>query len=144
MKQNTKFIWIYGAILFSFALILIVFAGLTQTSSDKELNKVQKETAGIRKSLTDLTKENSRLTAKVSETEKENKALKETNTQLTLEKEMALSAYGGDVEITRTLVDAYTLLLADKKDEAIQKIENINEFSLTEAQKHVYDTIIGE
>lgn len=144
MKQNTKFIWIYGAILFSFALILIVFAGLTQNSNDEELNKVQKETAGIRKSLTVLTTENNKLTARVSEAEKENKALKETNTQLVLEKEMAFSAYGGDAEITRTLVDAYTLLLADKKEEAIKKIENINEYSLTEAQKYVYDTIIGE
>ena len=144
MKQNTKFIWIYGAILFSFALILIVFAGLTQSSNDRELNKVQKETAGIRKSLSDLAMENNRLNEMIAEMEKENKALKETNTQLALENEMALSSYGGDSEVTRTLVEAYTILVAGQKEEAVQKIESINVYTLTKAQKHLYDTIIGE
>ena len=44
MKQNTKFLWIYIAILFSFALILILFAGLTRNN----LKKVNKELEALK------------------------------------------------------------------------------------------------
>ena len=37
MKKNSKFLLIYIAILFSFALVLILFAGLTQNNYAKEL-----------------------------------------------------------------------------------------------------------
>ena len=43
MKQNTKFIGIYVAILFSFALILILFAGLTQNNYQKEIDVIASE-----------------------------------------------------------------------------------------------------
>ena len=144
MKKNTKFIWMYGAILFSFALILILFAGLTQNNYEKELNEGKKETAGIKQSLSALSKENEKLNQTIAEYEKENQLLKETNAALVLEKEMALSAYGGDAEVSRLLVEAYTLLLSDQAEEAKQKIEKINVYSLTQAQRQVYNTIIGE
>ena len=51
MKQNTKFLWIYIAILFSFALILILFAGLTQNNYRKEIEQQQTESAGVKQSL---------------------------------------------------------------------------------------------
>ena len=43
MKENTKFLWMYVGILFSFALILIIFAGLSQSNDAEE--KMYKEAA---------------------------------------------------------------------------------------------------
>lgn len=144
MKKNTKFIWMYGAILFSFALILILFAGLTQNNYQKELNKEQKETAGIKQSLSALSKENKKLETALAEMEKENQKLREETTQLTMESDMAITAYGGDKEVTRTLIEAYTLLVSDEKDKAKETIKDLNVYAMTQAQKHVYNTIIGE
>ena len=36
MKQNTKFLWMYIGILFSFALILIIFAGLSRNTDTEQ------------------------------------------------------------------------------------------------------------
>lgn len=144
MKKNTKFIWMYGAILFSFALILILFAGLTQSNYQKELNKEQKETAGIKQSLSALSKENKKLETALSELEKENQKLKEETTQLAMESEMAISAYGGDKEVTHTLIEAYTLLASGQKEKATETVKGLNVYLMTQAQKQVYNTIIGE
>ncbi len=144
MKKNTKFIWIYGAILFSFALILILFAGLTQNNYQEEINKEQMVTAGVRKSLSALSRENEKITEELSKLKTENEALKEANTQLALEKETAITAYGGDVEVTRVLINAYMEKLASRTDEAKQMVKELNVYTMTQAQKQVYNTIIGE
>ena len=144
MKQNTKFIWIYGAILFSFALILILFAGLTQNNYQKEITEEQKVTAGVRQSLSSLSAENEEMGKELKALKQENETLKNTNTQLALEKETALTAYGGDIEVTRTLIAAYMEKLAERPDEARAMLGNLNFYSMTTAQKQVYNKIMGE
>ena len=144
MKQNTKFIWIYVAILFSFALILILFAGLTQNTYDKEITEEKKASAGLSQSVSSLSAENKELKDKVKKLTKENEELKASSTQLALEKETALTAYGGDIEVTRVLIDAYTIKLSGRATEAKEMVKTINVYNLTQAQKQAYNTIIGE
>ena len=47
MKQNTKFLWMYIGILFSFALILIVFAGLSRNSDIEQKEGLQGHVARL-------------------------------------------------------------------------------------------------
>ena len=54
MKEKAKFLWIYTGILFSFALILIVFAYLTQNNMYKETSEISK---GYQSNIQILTKE---------------------------------------------------------------------------------------
>ena len=112
MKQNTKFIWIYVAILFSFALILILFAGLTQNNYQKEIEQHQSESAGVRKSLSALSKENEKMKSTINDLQTEAEVLKNDNKILLAEKETAVVAFGGDVEVTRTLLEAYNEKIA--------------------------------
>ena len=67
MKEKVKFLWIYTGILFSFALILIIFAYLTQNNMYKETNEISK---GYQSNIEMLTKENENLHSKIKELEK--------------------------------------------------------------------------
>jgi cell division protein FtsB len=144
LKQNTKFIWIYVAILFSFALILILFAGLTQNNYQKEIEQHQSESAGVRKSLSALSKENEKMKSTINDLQTEAEVLKNDNKILLAEKETAVVAFGGDVEVTRTLLEAYNEKIAGHKDQAIELIKPLNVRQMTEAQRYVYNRIIGE
>ena len=63
MQKNTKFLWMYIAILFSFALILIVFAGWSS-------NKDDEETRGLQNSVERVSMENTELRNKIASLEK--------------------------------------------------------------------------
>lgn len=144
LKQNTKFIWIYVAILFSFALILILFAGLTQNNYQKEINDQEMETAGIRKSLSALSMENEALSSKLKETEAQNTALMEENERLSKESKAAISFYDGEEETTKILLRAYADRLDGKTEEAKAMLETVDRTQLTRQQINLYDMIIGE
>ena len=144
LKQNTKFIWIYVAILFSFAIILILFAGLTQNNYQKEINDQEMVTAGIRKSLSALSMENEALNSKLKEFEAQNTALMEENERLSKESKAAISFYDGEAETTKILLRAYADRLDEKKEEAKAMLETIDIAQLTKQQKNLYDMIIGE
>ena len=141
MKKNTKVIWIYVAILFSFALILILFAGLTQNNYQKEITDQQMETAGVRKSLSALTKENEAMKKQIEELTKENETLKSDNAAILAEKEAALVAYGGDVAVTRTLLQAYSEKLVGHPEVAAETVKGLDVYSMTQAQRYVYNLI---
>ena len=142
MKQNTKFIWIYGAILFSFALILIVFAGLTQ-----------QETENVSHSLTSLTDENNKLKfenkvlkSNCDSLQETNNTLANENQNLINEKQAIIVAYGGNAEITKILLAAHDEKVRGLPNEAKARVKyaNINVSSLTNAQKYIYDIIFGD
>ena len=59
MKQNTKFLWMYIGILFSFALILIIFAGFS-------VNTETEQTQGMKDNIISLSQKNTDLTNKVA------------------------------------------------------------------------------
>ena len=144
MKKNTKFIWIYVAILFSFALILILFAGLTQNNYQKEITDQQIETAGVRKSLSSLTKENEEIKKELDALKAENELLKTENHALFEAKEIAVKSFGEDREVTDVLLNAYKLTLSLDFDGAKALLKDIDKKNLTDAQKYIYEMIIGE
>ena len=107
MKQNTKFIWIYGAILFSFALILIVFAGLTQKESAHEEEKLSQSLSSLGRENSDLVVQRDSLQVTANELQAQlNTAIQERDFEAA-EKNSALLAYGGDIEVTKVLIKAY-------------------------------------
>lgn len=144
MKQNTRFIWIYGAILFSFALILILFAGLTQKESAHQEAKLSE-------SLSSLAQENANL---VAERDNLKIAVKDLNDQLYsarvekdsiyAEKEAAIAAYGENIDLTRILLQAYHEKAAGNIDLAKASVADLDVKTMTEAQKYLYNLIIGE
>lgn len=144
MKKNTKFIWIYVAILFSFALILILFAGLTQNNYQKEITDQQIETAGVRKSLSSLTKENEEIKKELETLKAENELLKTENHALFEAKEIAVKSFGEDREVTDVLLNAYKLTLSLDFEGAKALLKDIDKKNLTDAQKYIYEMIIGE
>ena len=143
MKQNTKFLWIYIAILFSFALILIVFAGLTQNNNQKEMEQLATESAGVKQSLVTLTADNQKISDELKNSKTENANLKTENFKLSSEKEILVSSIGGNPETTQTLLDAYVIFSLGDKEAAKDKIKKINAALLSPAQLNIYKKIIG-
>ena len=144
MKQNTKFLWIYIAILFSFALILILFAGLTQNNYQKEIDLQEAESAGVKQSLVTITNENQKISDNLKKVNKELEALKTENFKLTSQKEVLVKAIGGNAEITQKLLDDYVIYSLGDKEAANAKISNLNTALLNQMQLNIYNTIIGE
>ena len=144
MKQNTKFLWIYVAILFSFALILIVFAGLTQNNYQKEIEQQATESAGVKQSLVTLTSENQKINDELKNMATEVANLKTENFKLNAQKEILIKSIGGDEAVTQTLLDAYVIFSIGDLDAAKVKIEPINRNMLNQSQLTIYNTIIGE
>ena len=84
MKQNTKFLWMYICILFSFAIILIIFAGLS-TNEEKGLeNKVEK----VSSENNALKKENTTLKNSIKSKDEAIATANQNYTQLNSEKEV--------------------------------------------------------
>ena len=144
MKQNTKFLWIYIAILFSFALILILFAGLTQNNYQKEIDLQEAESAGVKQSLVTITNENQKISDSLKKANKEIEGLKTENFKLTSEKEVLVKAIGGDEQITQKLLDAYVIFSLGDQEAAASKLSNLDKALLNQMQLNIYNTIIGE
>lgn len=144
MKQNTKFLWIYIAILFSFALILILFAGLTKNSVQKEIEQQQSESSGVKQSLITLTDENQKLKDELKKVKSDTEGLQNENAKLNMEKEILISSIGENKEISQQLVDAYCLYQNGDIEAALKNLEAIDKNTLTTAQLTIYNTIIGE
>ena len=142
MKQNTKFLWIYVAILFSFALILIVFAGLTQNNYQKEIEQQATESAGVKQSLVTLTAKNQKINDELKTLSSEVANLKTDNFKLNLEKEILVKSIGGNEEITKTLIDAYVILSIGDAETAKAKIAMLDKKQLGTAQLRIYNTIM--
>ncbi len=144
MKQNIKFIWIYGAILFSFAIILILFAGLTQKESAHQEEKLSKSLSSLAKENWVLTSERDELGAKNKELEKTVGELTIQRDALSLEKEALISAIDGDMEITAILLDAYTKKMQGENDLALELVKNLNKNTMSKTQINLYNMITGE
>lgn len=144
MKQNTKFLWIYIAILFSFALILIVFAGLTGNNNKREIEEQAKETAGVKQSLVTLTEENQKISDEKKALSNETEKLKAENFRLNSEKGILVKAIGGDDATTQKLLDAYVIFELGDKEAAVSKLGGISKAALNQAQLNIYNTITAE
>ncbi|MBQ8526743.1 MAG: hypothetical protein IJ460_08525 [Clostridia bacterium] len=133
MKKNTKFLLMYIAILFSFALVLILFAGLTQNNYAKELAESQ----GIKQNLVEITEQYQTLTDSMKVI---NKQLEEAKLEITDYKQQ-ITKLTSENEITKTLIEALELHEDGKNEEAAEKISSIDKEALTEAQLYIYNKI---
>ena len=126
MKKNTKNLIAYIVVLFAVALVLILFAGLTQ--NDKA--KLEAESNGIKNNLINLTETNQALTDSVNLLNAELNESKTKIGELVLEK-----------ETTDKLVEMLKLYESGKADEAKEKKALINAEKLTETQLYIYNKI---
>ena len=132
MKQNTKFLWMYIGILFSFALILIIFAGFS-------VNTETEQTQGKKDNIISLSQKNTDLTNKVASLEKEKENL---NQQIgALYSEVTnLKADNDQEAATEVLItEALELYESKKTQECEEKLASIDVTKLTQSQKYLYD-----
>lgn len=136
MKKNTKFLLIYIAILFSFALVLILFAGLTQNNYAKQIAENQ----GIKQNLVEITEQYQTLTDSMKVINEELNSSKEEIAA----NEEKIAALEAEANTTNVLLDALKLAENGKKDDAAQKIAQIDKQQLTEQQLYIYNKIISK
>lgn len=134
MKKNTKFLLIYIAILFSFALVLILFAGLTQNNYAKQIAENQ----GIKQNLVEITEQYQTLTDSMKVINNE----LETSKKEIADNEVKIAALEAESNTTALLINALILDESGKHDEAEQKIAQIDKQQLTEQQLYIYNKII--
>lgn len=136
MKENTKFLWMYVGILFSFALILIIFAGLSQ-SNDSE------QTKGLKSDITELSQKNTQLVAKNKEQSLEIESLNAQIEALTLENE-TLKADAETKKVTEdALMNAVAAFNSGNRAKSRQIISTIDPQNLTDAQKYIYNRLVS-
>lgn len=133
MKKNTKFLFIYIAILFSFALVLILFAGLTQNNYAKELA----ESKGVQQNLIEITAQYQTLSDSMNVL---NKELEDAQNSIVNYK-AEITAKSTHITTTDTLIQALQLLDKGDEKQAKEKIANIAPDTLTETQLYIYNKI---
>ncbi len=134
MKNNTKFLFMYIAILFSFALVLILFAGLTQNNYAKELA----ESKGIKQNLVEVTQQYQTLSDSMKVLSKE---LESAQTTISMY-EKDINAKAKQILVSEKLMTALEEYEKGNVDQARQSLGNIAPEELTEAQLYVYNKII--
>ena len=127
MKQNTKFLWMYVGILFSFALILIVFAGLSRNTENEQTMGLKSDVAALSQKNTALQSENTKLFAQIDE------LIAASDAQGVKIKEFQ------DAE--KVLSDAYSLYTSGNRKDARELTAALNYENLCGTQKAVYDII---
>ena len=134
MKNNTKFLFMYIAILFSFALVLILFAGLTQNNYAKELA----ESKGIKQNLVEVTQQYHTLSDSMKVL---NKELESAQTTISMY-EKDITAKAKQILVSEKLMAALKEYEKGNIDQAKQSLGNIVPEDLTDAQLYVYNKII--
>ena len=133
MKKNTKFLLIYVAILFSFAIVLILFAGLTQNNYAKEIEESQ----GIKQNLVKITEQYQTLTDSMKTI---NDELEESKLEIESQKQQ-ITKLTSETETTNILISALELSDRNQKVQALKKIEQLDKEKLTEEQLYIYNKI---
>ncbi len=134
MKSKTKFLWLYTIILFSVALVLILFAGMTQQNYERELETHETANVGLQKSAAELSQTNMKLQQENDALKKENESLKES--QATFE-EVSKS---NDLNIA--LVEALYQYEAGNRKTAKNLLAEVDSASLTDQQLNIYNKIM--
>lgn len=131
LKQNTKFLWLYTAILFSFALILIIFAGLTQNNFQKEIAESDKANETMLEQIEVLKAENAKLSEEI-------KAISE-KLELSETEKAELNIYKENGE---KIFEAYQQLNKGKHNTAVSMVKQLDTEQLTPMQLYLYKIII--
>ncbi len=135
MKENTKFLWMYVGILFSFALILIVFAGLSQSNDEEQTKGLKNDITALSQTNTELWETNSQLQTQINTLVTENTELKAQNQQLTETIEKEKSIY----EILYNAQKAKDVGEYSKMKEILSPIDPL---TLTESQFYIYNKLV--
>lgn len=134
MKQNTKFLWMYILILFSFALILIIFAGLSHNTEDEQKR-------GLKEDITELSQKNTELSSSISILETQLSTLTGENAELKAEND-ALKAIEASEDTNDILLMQAVSAKAEENEEAFKTaIDSIDSTQLTELQLHIYNEL---
>ena len=134
LKQNTKFLWMYVGILFSFALILIVFAGLSRNNENAQELGMKDDITSLSQQNTDLTQQNATLKTTVDDYAAQIEELKKKN------ESYALS--DANVEADAALdsaVEAYNL---GNKEECLNILNGIDTSNFAESRLWTYQKLI--
>ena len=125
---------IYIAILFSFALVLILFAGLTQNNYAKELAESQ----GIKQNLIEVTEQYQTLTDSMKSL---NKNLEEANKKIETY-EADINQKANQILLTDKLVEAMRLIDTGRPTAAKELLAEIDKETLTENQRYIYNKLM--
>lgn len=139
MNGKIKFLWIYTAILFSFALILIIFAYLTQNNISKENEAINKNMSGYKANIESLTKENEDLKQKLDELNAELADEKAKN-----EKYYEIEKNDNTEEIAtvnETVKKAFDEFAKGNKKNAKNTVKDIDTAKTGDLQKYIIDKI---
>ncbi len=136
MKENTKFLWMYVGILFSFALILIIFAGLSQSSDSEQTKGLKNDITALSKTNTELWQTNSALQTQVNTLTTENANLKASNDQL-------IEAANSEKTIYDALYKASKAKDVGEHEKVKEILAPIDPMSLTEAQFYIYNKLVN-
>lgn len=134
VKNNTKTLWMYTTILFSVALVLILFAGLTQQNYEKELETHETAKMGMQKSVAELSQTNMLLQQEADRLKKENEALK-ADAEL-------MHKMNEEIDTFNTLSSALRELNMGNRKEAEAMVKELKPEELTQAQLYIYNRIM--
>ncbi len=138
MKQNTKFLWLYTIILFTFALVLILIAGLTQNNYKKELAEHENKSRGMQESVSELTARNQELSDQLKAVNAQVDDLKE---ELDAQKKAQQDAQTAKAAIDKTLLEAAELYEDGSTRAARDMLKDVDRAALDETQGYLYDKI---
>lgn len=139
MKKNLRYLWIYTGILFSVALLLIIFAYFTQSNIINETKQIQETNlSGMQKSVTQLTADNQKL---ISENEKLSKTVTEQTHIIENYKEKETESILTR-ELDEKLAMAYDSYVGGSKSDAKNMLISIDREKLTNLQQKIYDIIM--
>ena len=130
MKQNTKFLWIYVAILFSFALILIVFAGLSRNTENEQTEGLKEDIATLSAKNTELSNLITDIQAELDFAMEEKNALANKNTLFESNEQMIAQAISEYDE--------------EKYEECKPTLSKVDPTTLSQSQTYVYNMIMSE
>ena len=137
MKQNTKFLWIYILILFSFALILIIFAGLSHNTEDEQKK-------GLKEDITELSQKNTELSTTLYQLQGQNDTLNLDLANVKAELETLKSNETVEDNNDMLLTQAINAHKAGDKKACKTTLESLSGQTLTEFQQIIYDYLINE
>ena len=136
MKENTKFLWMYVGILFSFALILIIFAGLSQ-------NNDAEQTRGLKNDITVLSQKNTELSLAKTALESQVNTLTEQNAALVAENETLKAAANSQKSVDDALIAASKAKDIGNINKVKEILKPIDPLTLTEAQFYIYNSLVN-
>lgn len=137
MKENTKFLWMYVGILFSFALILIIFAGLSQNNDEEQTKGLKNDITALSQTNTELWETNSQLQTQINTLITENTELKSQNQELA-------DAANNEKKVDDILYNAQKAKDVGEYSKVEKILEPIDPLALTESQFYIYNKLINK